>query len=128
MSDAPARHRCRQPRFAKKGGGFGEAIEECYEDELGQLYVSNDEYGSFVNYCPFCGKQAMRAIPLREHFVIEFRSGSYFQHLGSETGGALESAATFETKETAEEIIRQHWWIGFNGGMVVPGHLARESS
>ena len=36
----------------------GIAIDLCYEDEAGQLWVENGEYGNRVNYCPFCGYKA----------------------------------------------------------------------
>lgn len=39
-------------------GGYGEALDECYEDEDNKLWVSNGEYASQVNYCPYCGYKA----------------------------------------------------------------------
>jgi hypothetical protein len=36
----------------------GMAIHECFENEKGELWVSNTEYSSQVNYCPFCGYKA----------------------------------------------------------------------
>lgn len=41
---------------------YGCAIDECYEDLDGYLFVSNGEYGSQVNYCPACGYEAKRKI------------------------------------------------------------------
>ena len=38
--------------------GFGPCITRCYEDEQGCLWVTNDEYETRVNFCPFCGYQA----------------------------------------------------------------------
>jgi len=38
--------------------GYGYAIYECEENERGELWVGNDEYGSQVNFCPFCGAAA----------------------------------------------------------------------
>ena len=38
--------------------GFGVAVIRCYEDEQGRLWVTNDEYETRVNFCPFCGYQA----------------------------------------------------------------------
>lgn len=58
------------PSFTKKGGGghecnydypfsvYGPAITNCWEDDDGRLCVSNGEYMSQVNFCPFCGKGA----------------------------------------------------------------------
>lgn len=34
------------------------AIELCFEDLDGRLFVENGEYGSQVNYCPQCGYKA----------------------------------------------------------------------
>lgn len=34
---------------------FGQAITACFEDLDGRLYVTNWEYGSQVNFCPWCG-------------------------------------------------------------------------
>lgn len=36
----------------------GPAIDECFEDSDGLLFVSNGEYGSQVNFCPWCGYEA----------------------------------------------------------------------
>lgn len=36
----------------------GPAIDCCFEDIDGFLFVSNGEYGSQVNFCPFCGYEA----------------------------------------------------------------------
>jgi wobble nucleotide-excising tRNase len=38
--------------------GYGEAIADCYEKINGELWVSNGEYSSQVNYCPYCGHKA----------------------------------------------------------------------
>jgi Protein of unknown function (DUF551) len=35
-----------------------EAVTECAEDKAGTLWVSNGEYDSQVNFCPFCGYEA----------------------------------------------------------------------
>jgi hypothetical protein len=42
--------------------GFGAAVTKCYEDEQGFLWVTNDEYGTRVNFCPFCGYQAKNCV------------------------------------------------------------------
>lgn len=42
--------------------GYGRAIEGCTEDGLGFFDVINGEYGSLVNYCPFCGLKATSSI------------------------------------------------------------------
>lgn len=39
-------------------GGWGSAFDYCNEDGEGRFWVSNDEYVSQANYCPFCGKKA----------------------------------------------------------------------
>lgn len=41
---------------------YGSAITYCKETEEGILYVSNNEYTSQVNFCPFCGYEAKRKI------------------------------------------------------------------
>jgi hypothetical protein len=33
----------------------GCAVDMCREDDYGRLWVDNGEYGSMVQYCPFCG-------------------------------------------------------------------------
>lgn len=38
--------------------GFGDAIDDCAEDDQGRFWASNGEYGSQVNYCPVCGAKA----------------------------------------------------------------------
>ena len=38
--------------------GYGVAVSECWEEEDGTLWVSNEEYTSQVNFCPTCGYEA----------------------------------------------------------------------
>lgn len=33
----------------------GPAVTLCYENEKGELWITNDEYSSQVNFCPVCG-------------------------------------------------------------------------
>ena len=49
------KHDC---EFGLPQGGYGAAIEYCYETEDGEFWVGNGEYGSQVNYCPMCGAKA----------------------------------------------------------------------
>jgi hypothetical protein len=49
------KHNCEK---ALPQSGYGAAIEYCYEDENKKFWVGNGEYGSQVNYCPFCGEKA----------------------------------------------------------------------
>ena len=53
MSDS--KHEC---EGELPGACYGEAIQHCYENEAGELWVSNDEYSSQVNFCPYCGFKA----------------------------------------------------------------------
>lgn len=38
--------------------GYGNAIDLCEEHEDGTFWAGNSEYGSQVNFCPFCGQKA----------------------------------------------------------------------
>jgi hypothetical protein len=38
--------------------GYGEAIDSCYANEVGEMWAGNGEYGSQVCYCPYCGEKA----------------------------------------------------------------------
>lgn len=40
----------------------GPALDECTEDEKGFFYVTNGEYLSYVNFCPYCGEKAPKQI------------------------------------------------------------------
>ena len=53
------RHIC---NFNSPNGGYGTAIDECYECEDGTFWVSNGEYSSQVNYCPVCGEEAPKRV------------------------------------------------------------------
>lgn len=44
-------------------GVCGPAITVCHEDPKGHLWVTNDEYTTRVNFCPFCGFVAPMQIP-----------------------------------------------------------------
>jgi len=46
------RHRC---ELHSQSGGHGEAVDVCFEDEDGKLWVENGEYASVVYFCPACG-------------------------------------------------------------------------
>ena len=37
---------------------YGKAITYCYEDTDGKLWITNEEYASQVNSCPYCGHAA----------------------------------------------------------------------
>lgn len=57
-----------KPTFKKKerhlcegclpSDSYGGALNECREDDQGRLWVSNGEYASAVNFCPYCGYKA----------------------------------------------------------------------
>ncbi len=38
--------------------GYGSAIDDCREQDGGTLWAGNDEYGTQVLFCPFCGYRA----------------------------------------------------------------------
>ncbi len=52
-------HYCEVPSIYH---GYGPAINDCFEDQDGFLFVSNGEYGSQVNICPICGYKAKKMI------------------------------------------------------------------
>lgn len=60
--EADPGHHCAAPDNARTFG-HGPAIDECRLDEDGHLVAGNDEYSSFVNFCPFCGARAPKGIP-----------------------------------------------------------------
>lgn len=67
MADKPF-HRCAQA--TPHGDSYGPAITECYGED--QLWVTNDEYSSQVNFCPFCGRAAKTPIdPNYDHEEAE---------------------------------------------------------
>jgi hypothetical protein len=64
----PEEHRCDRrdyPKLWDKAGSgrWGAAIETCELDDKGELWVTNDEYSSRVNFCPFCGWPAPSQAP-----------------------------------------------------------------
>lgn len=56
-------HRCILSGNDSDSLEHGAAITEVYETSDGRLAVSNNEYGSYVNYCPVCGYKAK--VPVR---------------------------------------------------------------
>ncbi len=50
---------------------YGPAIDECFEDIDGYLFVCNGEYGSQVNFCPICGYKAKKFIKKPEELNSE---------------------------------------------------------
>lgn len=67
-SDSISRLDAVRPAFTKEDrhfcegdlpeGGWGVAMYECKEDDQGRLWISNGEYASAVNFCPYCGYKA----------------------------------------------------------------------
>lgn len=53
-------HECKAAKAPYKG--HGPAIEICEESPEGELWVSNSEYATQVNFCPFCGYEAKKQI------------------------------------------------------------------
>lgn len=53
-------------------------------------------------------------------WVIEFRSGSFFQSLDADNGGPTKTARRFASYDEADAFIEAHTWIAFNGGMPYP--------
>jgi len=53
-------HSCTEDDYNRQfeSGRYGEAVRYCEEQADGKLWVSNGEYDSQVNYCPFCGYAA----------------------------------------------------------------------
>lgn len=41
---------------------YGKAITYCYDDIDGKLWITNEEYASQVNYCPYCGQKAKTGV------------------------------------------------------------------
>ena len=41
---------------------YGSAVDNCYEDDNDELWVSNGEYTTRVNYCPKCGYKAQKLV------------------------------------------------------------------
>lgn len=58
-------HECDRPELASTDVGYGQAVDTCFEEEGGELWVANGEYCSQVNYCPFCGYGAKKKIEIR---------------------------------------------------------------
>jgi len=55
------KHKCSVPDNASSGG-YGSAVYECYENDENELIVSNYEYASQVDFCPYCGFEAKNKI------------------------------------------------------------------
>lgn len=55
-------------------------------------------------------------------YVIEFRSGTYYQNADADKGGPMATAQRFDTKEEANLFMHEEesLWILFAGGMAVP--------
>lgn len=52
-------------------------------------------------------------------WVLEFRSGLFFNSPEAEYGATLEEAMHFSSREEAAEYFKQYEWVWFNGGMLV---------
>jgi hypothetical protein len=53
------KHECTAPSPNEDtSNGYGPAVDVCYERPDGTFRLSNGEYSSRVNYCPYCGTKA----------------------------------------------------------------------
>lgn len=69
-ADQVAHHQC-APNWATDKpfvDGHGAAVSYCEENERGELWASNGEYGTRVNFCPFCGQRAR--VPVHGHDTV----------------------------------------------------------
>lgn len=55
-------HSCSLSHFCY--GNAGPAIQDCTENEDGELWAGNGEYDTQVNFCPACGYKAKVPSPL----------------------------------------------------------------
>ena len=54
-------------------------------------------------------------------YVIEFRSGMFYQRIEEKYhGGRVQSARRFASISEARDFMDKNPWIAFNGGMVTP--------
>ncbi len=53
---------------------YGPAINECIQDDTGYMCVTNDEYMTYVRFCPFCGQKAENTNfeALKKRLVAEY--------------------------------------------------------
>lgn len=51
--------------FTFESAGWGPAIEGVAQHEDGSFWVSNSEYSTRVNFCPFCGCPAPSQVEYR---------------------------------------------------------------
>ncbi len=54
-----------------------------------------------------------------KRWVIEFRSGSFFQDIEADYGGRVQSAQRFDSEKEADAFMFENQWILFHGGMPV---------
>lgn len=59
-------------------------------------------------------------LPEQQEWVIEFRSGSYFQSLSAPGGCSIKDAMRFPSKVAADGYINSSDYLAMNGGMAVP--------
>lgn len=52
--------------FYTKNDAYGSAINTCWEEQNGEMWVSNGEYSSQINFCPITGRKATIQIPLTD--------------------------------------------------------------
>ncbi len=52
---------------------WGSAVNLCVEDEGGKYWITNTEYASQINYCPFCGSRSPTQITEEEFINEEIR-------------------------------------------------------
>jgi len=61
-----------------------------------------------------------------KRWVIEFRSGTFFQDIEAEHGGRVQSAQRWDSKGAAEAFMDDNPWIYWNGGMAVEREFSDE--
>lgn len=55
--------------FSRPSGAYGPAIDRVCMDYKGRMFVTNGEYSTRVNYCPFTGQKAVMQMTQTEQEI-----------------------------------------------------------
>lgn len=51
-------------KYLAPDGAYGQAVDTVYMNEEGEMWVTNGEYATQVNFCPFTGTEAIKKMKL----------------------------------------------------------------
>lgn len=99
----------------------GIAVDSCYEDGAGHLWVTNNEYTNRVSFCPFCGYKAKQ----EPEYSKRICGSAVHLYVVRRTRGSREHDYVYTDYQKAHSTVPHPSWITITD-LVVTGPIGPE--